>query len=417
MTICTPLFAAALTAASVTWVTANSVATGDQDGPGVAADRNGRVAVVWQDDRDATDPGDDAHSEIYLRLFAGGAPVYEKKLSAGGTDGTGWKHVTPDVGLDDRGNAVVVWADDPDGNGVFNVPYRVVSPTGAVLASGRANADAAGNQIRPRVAVDPDGTPHDPAAVAFSVVWEDVQGAAVTVRAAGYTGSAGKAYEVTASPAGGTHRRPDVSVSAAGDATVVWEDDADGDGRPDIGLVRLARGTGAVVLGRRPANANPGGRQQSPAVGGNAAGDTVVAWESDHTGVPGVWARSFTASGTARHGDAEISAGARRPSVGLDDQAEAVVGWTTAGLDGWVRGLNPDGTGAGRLAGQEIARTATGRQEELVVAVSAWGEVAVAYTDDNDGNGWDQIVLGLGATNDEWSPDPRAVRPDPALVV
>src|SRR6266511_1940602 len=67
------------------WMVANSVATGDQDAPAVAANRVGDVAVVWEDDRD---------------------------------------------------NAVVVWADDPDGNGFYNIPYRVVSPAGSVIGSG-----------------------------------------------------------------------------------------------------------------------------------------------------------------------------------------------------------------------------------------------------------------------------------------
>jgi hypothetical protein len=62
-----------------TWLTANSVATGDQDGPAVAVNRSGDVAVVWEDDRDATNPGDDSHSEIYLRLFRNGMADYEMK--------------------------------------------------------------------------------------------------------------------------------------------------------------------------------------------------------------------------------------------------------------------------------------------------------------------------------------------------
>ena len=32
----------------------------------------------------------------------------------------------------------------------------------------------------------------------------------------------------------------------------------------------------------------------------------------------------------------------------------------------------------------------------------AWGQLAVAYTDDNDGNGFDQVMLGLGATNSDF---------------
>jgi hypothetical protein len=56
-------------------------------------------------------------------LFRNGTAVYEVKLSGGGSSGvTNWRHRQPDVGLDDKGNAVVVWADDPDGNGYYNVP-------------------------------------------------------------------------------------------------------------------------------------------------------------------------------------------------------------------------------------------------------------------------------------------------------
>ncbi|GIE89092.1 hypothetical protein [Actinoplanes regularis] len=395
---------ALLSTALVTFTTANSVATGDQDTPSIATNRNGQVAVVWEDDRDTTAPEDDAHSDVYLRLFKDGAPVYEIKLSDGGTSGVNWKHITPDVGLDDKGNAVVVWADDPDGNGAFNIPYRVVSPTGTVLASGRANADTAGDQRVPRVAVDPDGTPTAASAVAFTVVWEDTQGTAVTVKAAGYTAASTKAYEVTASQATGAHHRPDVAVSASGDATVVWEEDSDGNGYDNVGLTRLAKANGAVLLSRRLANSFGDLQQRRPAVAANFNGDFVVGWESDHTGTNAVWARSFTSAGAPRHPEVEVSTttGAAAPSVGLDDQANAAVGWTVTGADGWARGVNPDGTFAGRLGAQTLTSTTTGRQDQFAVAVSAWGEIPVAYTDDNDGNLFDQVILGVGATNSDW---------------
>jgi hypothetical protein len=372
-----------------TWTSANSNSTGDQDNAAIATNRNGHVAVVWEDDRDTDDATNDNHSEIYLRLFKNGVSQYEIKLSAGGTSGVQWRHLTPDVGLDDKGNAVVVWADDPDGNGFYNIPYRVVSPTGSILGSGQANASSDGQQLRPKVAVDPDGTPSTPAAVAFTVVWEDIQGtAASTVRAAGYTNVTTKAYEVQASPAG---QRPGVGVSAGGDATVVW------DAASDIGLVRLAKANGAVTLSRRIVNEVVAGQQQNPSVATSFAGDFAVAWESDNNTV---WMRSFTAAGTARHTDALVGAGAT-PSIGLDDQAAVVVG-RTADLDVFVRGFNPDGTATGRLPDQTMSQVTTGRQEQLAIAVSPWGEVPVCYTDDNDGNTYDQVLLGLGLTNSDW---------------
>lgn len=393
--------AAALAATSMTWTTANSVATGDQDTPAIAANRNGQVAVVWEDDRDTTAPENNNHSDVWLRLFTDGVAKYELKLSAGGTSGTNWKHLSPDVGLDDKGNAVVVWAEDPDGNGAFNIVYRVVSPTGSVTASGRANADAAGDQIVPKVAVDPDGAPGT-AAVAFSVVWEDVQGTAYTVKAAGYTGPTTKAYEVTASQTTGGHHRPDVAVSASGDALVVWDEDADANGFFNIGLVRLAKANGAVNLSRRSANSLGDGQQVRPAIAASFSGAFAVAWESDHTGTGGVWTRSFASDGTPRHVETLVATGGSGPSIGIDDQANTVAGWSLGAADVWVRGFNPDGTGTGRLTPQVLSQTATGRQEQQSVAVSPWGEVSVAYTDDNDGNLFDQVILGTGASNSDW---------------
>jgi hypothetical protein len=397
----------ALAAAPSTWVVANSVSTGEQYAPAVAANRNGDVAVVWDDDRDTTNPTDTTHSEIYLRLFRNGVSAYEIKLSAAGTSGVNWRHLTPDVGLDDKGDAVVVWADDPDGNGYYNIPYRVVSPTGTILGSGYANASSDGQQINPKVAVDPDGAPTSTTAVAFTVVWEDIQGtAAATVKAAGFTGTTTKAYEVTVNATGGSHHRPDVGVSAAGDATVVWDEDTDGNAFYNIGLVRLAKANGAVTLSRRSANTLGDGQQEHPAIAVNYTGDFVVAWESDDTGTPGVWARSFTADGTGSATEVEVSSGtgASSPTVGIDDQRDAVVGWSVAGTDPavWAAGLNPDGTTAGRLPSQSLSQLTAGNQTQMAVASSPFGVVAAAYADDNDGNGFDQILLGLGATNSDW---------------
>ncbi|MEV6373075.1 hypothetical protein [Micromonospora musae] len=405
----------AMTAEAVTWTTANSASAGDQDLSAVAMNRNGQVAVVWEDDRDSTNPADDTHSEIFLRLFRDGATAYEVKLSGGGTSGAAWRHISPDVGLDDRGNAVVVWAADGDGNGVYNIQYRVVSPAGAVLGSGQVNASDAGQQIWPKVAVDPDGAPNNAAAVGFAVVWEDIQGTApATVRAAGYTAATSKAYEVTASQATGAHHRPDVAVSASGEALVVWDEDADANGFYNIGLARLARSNGSVVLSRRTANAQSDGQQQRASVAANFAGDFTVAWESDHTGIRGVWARSFGAAGAARHAEVQVSggAGATAPGVGIDDQGNVVVGWTVVGADSdvWARGLNPDGTAGGRLPAQALSQTTTGRQDQMAVAASPWGEVTVCYTDDNDGNTFDQVLLGLGTTNSTWQVSAQELR-------
>jgi hypothetical protein len=387
--------------AAPTWVAANSVSTGDQDAASVAINRNGYVAVAWEDDRDTDNATDNVHSEIYLRLFRNGTAVYETKLSAGGSSGvTNWRHLHPDVGLDDKGNAVVVWQDDPDGNGYYNIPYRVVNTAGTVTASGNSNSSSTGQQINPRVAVDPDGAPSG-AAVAFTVAWEDIQtGTPATVKAAGFTGPTTRAWEVTASQTTGQHHNPDVAVSASGDAVVVWDEDGDANGDYNIGLIRLGRTNGAATLSRRVANSNTTGQQTHPAAAANFNGDFAVAWES----AGAVATRAFNTAGTARYADVQVAAAGVAPSIGIDDQSQTVVGWTVAGADPdvWVRGFGTDGTDTGRLSAQRLSSVATGRQEQMTVAVSPFAEVAVAYTDDNDGNTYDQVYLGTGISNHSW---------------
>ncbi|TDW75096.1 hypothetical protein [Kribbella pratensis] len=387
--------------AAPTWVTANSVSTGDQDNASVAINRNGYVAVAWEDDRDTDNATDNVHTDIWVRLFHNGTAVYEKKLSTGGDSGvTNWRHLHPDVGLDDNGNAVVVWQDDPDGNGFYNIPYRVLNTAGTVTASGNANTSATGQQINPRVAVDPDGAPST-AAVAFSVVWEDIQtGTPATVKAAGYTGPTTRAWEVTASQTTGQHHNPDVAVSASGDAVVVWDEDGDANGDYNIGLIRLGRTNGAASLSRRLANATTTGQQTHAAVAANFNGDFAVAWQSGTA----LSTRSFDSAGTARYADVQAAAAGTAPSIGIDDQAQTVVGWTVQAtdLDVWIRGFGTDGTDTGRLSPQQLSSATVGRQEQMTVAVSPYAEVAVAYTDDNDGNTYDQVILGTGISNNSW---------------
>jgi hypothetical protein len=91
-------------------------------------------------------------------------------------------------------------------------------------------------------------------------------------------------------------------------------------------------------------------------------------------------------------------------AVNGSHQAQTVVGWTVQAtdLDVWIRGFGTDGTDTGRLSSQQLSSATAGRQEQMSVAVSPYAEVAVAYTDDNDGNTYDQVILGTGISNNSW---------------
>ncbi|MGW4209012.1 hypothetical protein ACWEIJ_13580 [Lentzea sp. NPDC004789] len=363
-----------LAPAPTTWSTVNSDSTGDQDNAAVSATRTGYTAVVWEDDRDTTTPSDPVHSDVWIRLYKDGTSLYEKKLSTGGTGN--WRHWQPDVALHEDGTAVVVWSEDPDGNGFYNIAVRSVSPSGTVSGSGTANASADGQQYFPSVAADPDTG-------AFAVTWEDKQGTdPPTVRVSGFASISSKTYETQVNNAGGTHAKPQVAMGAAGNAIVVWEADAN--------IARkILTPSGAVKLAQTTT-----GQGKHPDVAAGFNGDFAVAWEQS-----GVKTQSFTAAGTTR--GATASTTGSDPQIGIDDQLGVAV-TTAEAQDVYTVVYNPDGTTTGRPARQLTVSNAAGRQDEPAVAVDPWGQITVVYTDDNDGNGFDQVYLGTGLTTQAW---------------
>ncbi|MFS8103909.1 hypothetical protein LFM09_42990 [Lentzea alba] len=318
-----------LAPAPMTWSTVNSDSTGDQDNASVSATRNGYTAVVWEDDRDTTNPADAVRSDVWIRLYKEGTSLYEKKLSAGGTGN--WRHVQPDVSLHENGTAVVVWSEDPDGNGFYNIALRTVSVAGAVSGTGRANANADGQQHFPTVAADPDTG-------GFAVAWEDQQGTnPSTVRVAGFASLTSKTYEAQVNNAGGTHAKPRTAMGAAGNAIVVWE--ADG------GVARkILTPAGGVKQAQTTT-----GQGKRPVVAANFNGDFAVAWEQ-----AGVKVQSFTAAGASRGSVASTTG--TDPQIGIDEQLGVAV-TTAEAQDVYTSVYNPTGPPPAARHGSSRSRT------------------------------------------------------------
>lgn len=374
---------------TLTWTRVNTTTTGDQDNASVATSRTGYTATVWEDDRDTTAPNDTVHTEIFLRLYRDDAPVFEKRVSTGGTGS--WRHVQPDVAVRDNGATVVVFAEDPDGNGYYQIRVLTFDAAGTQTGSTVANATAAGQQTGPEVAADPDGA-------GFAVVFEDEQtDAEPTIRLSGFASVTSKSYELRVHAAGGTNRHPDVAMGAAGNAIVVWDEDVDANGYYNVGLASFTP-SGAVKLAKRTANQAADGQQQNTTVAANFNGDFVVGWETDHLGTEQIGVRSFTATGTA---PAEAFLPGNDPQVGIDDQRYAVAYWTL-GDDVHVQGLNPDGTADGRQPRVRANPSVTGRQNQPALAVDPYGRITLAYSDDGDGDDFDEVNIGTGLTNSTW---------------
>ncbi|MET9568663.1 phospholipase D-like domain-containing protein [Streptomyces virginiae] len=405
----------------------NVAAAGDQHYSAMASSGSGTTAytaVVYEsgDRHDAADT--ELGTDVYIRMYRDGVPLWdEKKLSTSGTNAT-WSNQKPDVGIDDDGNAVVVWAADPDGNKYADIAVRKVTPDGTVTSLPRPHASGDGDQLRPTVAVSGTG--------AYAVAWEDTADGSTLnqVLASSWDGAGTLRYQdvkvstITAGAAG-SNRRPDAAMDASGNTAIVWEEDADGNGGINIGLAKLNT-TGGFAVTRRVANTLTDGQQSKPAVAQTPDGRMVLAWGDEYTngagtvvrperiqhrffsatGVPaGVETRTVSESGTASAPvDPNRPVGAQsEPDVAAAADGSFVVAWREAFVDGfgdvWAAGFNADGTTAGRLPVTRMNVVTGGHQSGAAVALAPTGRLSLTYSDDYDQNGFNEMRLRDGFLN------------------
>ncbi len=395
----------------------NTKADGDQHYSAVASGGTGSTtwtAVVYEegDRHDSSDT--ELGTDVYIRMYKDGVPLWsEKKLSPGGTGAT-WSHQKPDVGVDANGNAIVVWTADDDGNKYGDIAVRKVAPDGTVTSLPRPHASGDGDQLRPTVAVAPDGS--------YAVAWESTADRSTLnqVYAGSWSGTGALRYQdvrvsTINSGAAYPNRRPDVALDDAGRATVVWEEDADGNGGLNIGLATLDT-SGGFAVPRKVANTLTDGQQTR--LGGRGGlrrtdrgrvGRRVHHRERDGgapaAGVPpdllgGRPPRGRRGAHHAGHGPGAVRPSDRhpgRPDVAVSDAGDFVVTWKEAFVDGlddvWARGFNADGSTTGRLPALRMNVVSGGGQGGPAVALAPNGLLSLTYSDDYDGNEFNEMRL------------------------
>lgn len=315
--------------------------------PSMGASRTGWSAVAYE-----------AGPEIFLRQYNQGVLQRDVKVSAGGTGA--FSHVQPSVGVADNGDAVVVWAEDSEGDGARDIDVRVVKADGTMSAITTANGPSEwrGDQTRPKVSVRSTG--------AFVVTWEDhPDTSTTTVRAAGYSAITSRTFGPIQVNAGNGATNPAVSVDSAG-SVVVWEQNT------DVYYAKLSS-AGAVSRASTPANGDRTLTHQSPAVSSMPGGDFVVAWSGNAAGPWQVKVRGFRADLSQRFPQKTISSGLA-PAIGMDDTGGFTLTWTQDGASS-VAGFNSDASSERRFPATPMGRAAS-------IGVSpADGTFGVAYED------------------------------------
>lgn len=262
---------------------------GHQFGPGVASDQSGNLIMVWEDDADEND-----FSNVRL---SGHGTDYGLQISArlAHSNGAGQQNA-PAVASSANGPFVVVWQDDSDANGFFNITARGFDASGSERFRARQiNQVGAGQQLHPRISAAEDGS--------FVIIWED------DADSNGYYEIRGRVFDKDGNPltddininklARGQQLSPAVAMSPSGEYFgAAWEDDSDENSFMNVRF-RIFDQTGREVLAERQAHPNGRGQQRRPAIAVGDDGSAAIAWEddADRNGFSNVLIRSVN-----RHG-------------------------------------------------------------------------------------------------------------------
>jgi len=372
--------------------TVNDMSDGNQTQPRVGMRPDGDFAIIWQDSSRV--PG--VNYEIRTRSFHGHgcqrvAPSRVNAMSEG-------IQSAPAMAMDAQGGHVVVWQDDADGNGHFEIGARGYNPDGSTRFEDIwVNSISSGQQLRPSVAVDAGGN--------FVVVWEDDSNTndVMQIHATGFRPDGTVRFsERTVNVVGtGQQLRPKIAMSQAGDFVVVWEDDS----QPPHGVynvyARVYRADGSPRTSAFRVNASAAGQQRRPAPA-MTQGQFLVAWEDSTSPAPGIdiKVRGFDLDGTPVIGERLISTTTngpqRAPVVTVDQAGDFYVAWEddrnrAGGYQILARSLR-----AGTL-GQEVTINSNdvGTHRHPSVAASA-SVVVVAWEGDLENNGkWEILARGL----------------------
>ena len=353
-----------------------------------------RFGITWQSDSD-----NDGDYNVFGKLINTNGTVVMDQIfrfwffrfmitEAIATSGGENRFYRPDIGVAQNGDVVVVWQDDADQNGFYQIKAR------GFFADGRekfstitVNSVASGQQLKPRLGMQTSG--------GFVVVWEDDtdQNGFYQIKMRGFNADGTQAFSqrtVNSDPSG-QQLKPDIQVAQFGSFVVVWEDD-----RNENGLYQIrARGffaNGTERFSDITINTNGSGNQVKPSIAMNRWGTFVVAWEddADGNGVYQIWARAFNANGTERVPAFNVNTAnngqQRKPAVGIASDASFVVAWEDD-TDGngfyQIKARAFDPNGVETISDFTVNSIPTRNQRKPDVAMTDDGDFAVVWEDNS----------------------------------
>jgi hypothetical protein len=245
-------------------------------------------------------------------VLAAGVAATAGPASAGtvGISPPGANADSPRVAVDAAGDAFAVWTLETSSEAY--VIEAAIRPAGGAWQAPVVISALGQSSDRPELAVDPAGD--------AAVVWQGLGTGSQLIGAA--VRSAGGAWQspVTLSEAGQAASEPAVAISAAGEATAVWQSSNGAQS------VIQARSHTAAGSWKSISKISSGGNETDPVIAVNANGGAAAAWISNGNDISGA-ARRVGSAWSGPSGVEYTGWEPAPPRIGLDGTGDAIVLW------------------------------------------------------------------------------------------
>jgi hypothetical protein len=371
----------------------NTYTTNIQSKPTIALDADGDFVVAWQS---GYQDGYSDRSSVYAQRFssAGVAQGGEFRVNTYTTSGQS----NPTIAMDEDGDFVIVWhSSDQDGDhyGIYAQRYNSAGiPQGSEF---RVNTYTPNAQSFPTVAMDADGD--------FVIAWQsygqegsDYGGSAVYAQRYNSAGVAqGGEFRVNTYTT--SHQFvPAIGIDTDGDFVIAWQSFQDGN---TFGIyAQRYNAAGVAQGGEFRVNTYTPGFQSSPTIALDADGDFVIGWaSSEQDGIgDGVYAQRYNSVGVPQGGEFRVNTFTTgyqsTPAIGIDADGDLMIAWQSSGQEGsyYDTGIYAQRyNSAGVLQGGEIRVNsyANSDQSFSTIAMDADGDVVIAWqSNGQDGSGY-----------------------------
>jgi beta propeller repeat protein len=288
----------------------------DQCNPAIAIDSNGKLYVVWQDNRNG-------NWDIYLSTSTDGMTwSAEKMVNAPETNPTP-NQINPSIAIDSQSpnRAYVVWQDDSAGNQDIYVASSNDSFTTKTVTQITSNSS---DQVEPAVAAD--------SANGIYIVWTDSRNGSTDIY--GAASNSGPWTNVPIVNNANNQSSPAIAAESTGSALhLLWIDDTPGDN--DIYYVSSNNGLpGSPVTGSSIIDDTSGAGQSEPAIAVTGASSTndlkvFVCWQDYRNADTDLYfAELSTGSGTNVFvNDGGSNAHQDNPAIGIDQDSNPYLIW------------------------------------------------------------------------------------------